>query len=45
MPNKMTNFNYDLFKVSKMTNFNYALFKVSQMTIVCIGSDLTYHGF
>ena len=32
MPNKMTNFNYDLFKVSKMTNFNYDLFKASQMT-------------
>ena len=29
----MTNFNYDLFKVSKMTNFNYDLFKVSKMTI------------
>ena len=32
---KMTNFNYDLFKiskVSKMTNFDYDLFKVSKMT-------------
>ena len=29
---KMTNFNYDLFKVSKITNFNYELFKVNKMT-------------
>ena len=28
----MTDFNYDLFKVSKMTNFNYNLFKVIKMT-------------
>ena len=27
----MTNFNYDLFKVSKMTNFNYDLFRVSKI--------------
>ena len=27
----MTNFNYDLLKVSKMTNVNYGLFKVSKM--------------
>ena len=30
--NKMTNFNYDLFKDSKMTNFNYDLFKDSKLT-------------
>ena len=32
---KMTNFNYNLFKirkVSKMTNFDYGLLKVSKMT-------------
>ena len=28
MPHKMTNFNYELFKVIKMTNFNYELLKV-----------------
>ena len=28
----MTNFNYELFKVSKMTNFNYDLFKDSKRT-------------
>ena len=28
----MTNFTYDLFKVSKMTNFTYDFFKVSKMT-------------
>ena len=31
MPNKMTNFNYELFKVSKMTNFDYDLFKVGRL--------------
>ena len=33
MPNIMTNFNYDLLKVSKMTNFNYDLFKFSKMFV------------
>ena len=28
----MTNFNYDLFKVSKMTDFIYDLFKFSKKT-------------
>ena len=31
-PKRVSNFNYDLFKVSKMTNFNYDLFKVSKIT-------------
>ena len=30
-PKRVSNFNYDLFKVSKMTNFNYDLFKVSKI--------------
>ena len=34
MLNKLTNFNYDLFKVRKMINFNYDLFKVSKMCVL-----------
>ena len=34
MPNKMTNFNYELFKGSKMTIFNYGFFKVNKMCVL-----------